>query len=286
MCARTPALLLIGALLGLGGCGGPRVTALDTCIAEHGDAATARILPVCVNTEEGPMPTDGEYIAGVVECELGWLAKYPAALMAQAVAARTYLAAYLDRKGPRAEVPIGAHFQCWRHPTKDRSRIAAEATSDIVLHYQATLINGNYVSGARKLGDDCTALPPTESGYRHRSWEQMRDDYLAWRARGKRRPYSGIYWTEVLVTRNAGRSGEAVEGTLFASPGPKNRGALGQYAAACLAEKGYDTQAILKYFYGEDIAFSRALPDVEPAGLSPLEEDLPELDIPISMNLR
>lgn len=265
----------------LGACGAPpRPTSLQQCVERHADEAADTLLPVCVNTEEGPMATDEEYIAGVVECELGWLAKYPAALMAQAVAARTYLASFLDRKGLEAEVPIGAHFQCWRKPELPRSKRAARETSGIVLHHKTELINGNFVAGAKALEDDCRPRPPKENGYRDPSWEKMRDRYNAARAQGKRKPFSGVYWTELLVTRNEGRAGEAVAGTPFASPGPKNRGALGQYAAACLADKGYDTARILRYFYGEDIDFSKPLPDVEIYELNPLEEDLPELLIP------
>lgn len=276
-------LSLVALLCAACGSRAPQPSSLQQCMALHAEEAANDLLPVCVNTQEGPMATDEEYIAGVVECELGWLARYPAALMAQAVAARTYLASYLDRAGLEAEVPIGAHFQCWRKPELARSRRAARETAGIVLHYQAQLINGNFVAGARTVEGECKPRPPREQGYTDPTWEKMRERYLKARARGERKPFRGVYWTELLVTRNEGRTGDEVAGTLFASPGPRNRGALGQYAAACLADQGYDTARILRYFYGEDIAFSRPLPDTELYELNPFEEDLPELIIPEPM---
>lgn len=279
-------LTLFSLLACLAACGSrrPQSSALDDCLAREAepDPTVQRLLPACVSTAKGVMATDSEYIAGVVDCELGWLADEPAALMAQAVAARTYLAAFFDRKGERAKVPIGPHFQCWRRAAHTRSRQAALATVDTVMFYGANIINGNYVAGARKLKNDCTADAPKKNGYRYASWNSMRDRYMRARERGRRRPFKGVYWTELLITRNEGRTGAAVEGTPFASPGPKNRGALGQYAATCLAESGYDTGRILRYFYGDDIAFSVPLPDGErfEHGVPPLEEALPPLEIP------
>lgn len=280
----SPALLLLPALLMIG-CGSGRrqasIDTLDACIAKESAPGEVRLLPACIATAEGVMATDSEYIAGVVDCELGWFARSPAALMAQAVAARTYLAAYLDRKGEKATVPIGPHFQCWRPTAHARSRQAALATADTVMYFGRQIINGNYVAGARKLNDDCTADLPKKSGYSFDSWNAMRRRYMKARKRGKRRPFRGVYWTELLITRNEGRTGKAVEGTPFASPGPKNRGALGQYAASCLADSGYDTGRILRYFYGEDVALSLPLPDSSPFKHgAPLEEALPELEIP------
>jgi hypothetical protein len=280
----VPILIVLSTLL-LVACGGRRQSvqsALDECISETQIPGESRLLPVCVATEKGVMTTDSEYISGVVDCELGWFAKKPAALMAQAVAARTYLAAFFDRKGETATVPIGPHFQCWRPTAHERSRQAAMATVDTVMYYDRQIINGNYVAGARQLKEDCTADKPKKSGYDYTSWNAMRNRYLKARERGRRRPFKGEYWTELLITRNEGRTGDAVEGTPFASPGPRNRGALGQYAASCLADSGYSTDRILRYFYGDDVALSQPLPDADPLekGLPPLEEELPELDIP------
>lgn len=284
----STALLLLPALLMIG-CGSGRrqasVATLDACIAKESTPGEARLVPACVATAKGVMVTDSEYIAGVVDCELGWFARSPAALMAQAVAARTYLAAFLDRKGEKAKVPIGPHFQCWRPAAHARSREAAVATADTVMYFGREIINGNYVAGARTLNDDCTADHPEKSGYSFDSWNAMRRRYDKARKRGKRRPFKGVYWTELLITRNEGRTGEAVQGTPFASPGPKNRGALGQYAASCLADSGYDTGRILRYFYGEDVAVSLPLPDASPPPATPkpgapLEDALPELQIP------
>src|SRR5688572_10641831 len=85
-------------------------------------------LPAVVFTDRGFMLTEDEYLPGVVDCEIAHYTESPAALEAQAIAARTYLARHLSLRGALAVVPIGPHFQCWRQPVHDRSRAAVEAT--------------------------------------------------------------------------------------------------------------------------------------------------------------
>ncbi len=245
--------VIVGAALALG-CGGPRngVT-LDDCLARHADPAHPSLLPPCVWTTVGAMPTERDYVAGVVDCELGGVRDAPAALEAQAIAARTYLARRLERRGNDTRIPLTSRFQCWRSAIRPHARAAALATRDRVMHVEGALINANYVAGAGRLDDDCRPRSPAANGYDDTTWEAMRRQYLEARRARRRRPFDGVWWTEVVVTRNEGREGEAVAGTPMASPRPTNRGAMGQNAAVCLARKGYDTESILRYFYGADL---------------------------------
>lgn len=227
-------------------------------------------VPACIETAEGVMPVESVYIAGVVQCELAPLTDADAALEAQAIAARTYLARFLERKGFGAVVPIGPRFQCWKPVRHPRAAAAAANTAGTVLQVgDGSLLDANYVSGARKLSIDCDALPPAEQGYRgYASWDAMRAEYLRRRRAGSRARFEGVSWTEVVVTRNEGRRGPAVIPTPMAPARATNRGAFGQYASVCLAENlGYETGDILRFFFGDDIGFSRPLVPVSDEGM-------------------
>jgi hypothetical protein len=205
-------------------------------------------LPAVVLTDRGIMLTEDEYLPGVVDCEIAHFTESPAALEAQAIAARTYLARHLTRRGALAVVPIGPHFQCWRRPVHDRSTAAVAATHGQVVRWGGTLINANYAAGAQFLDGNCKALPPIVSGYRQPTWGQVATD---WR-KGTR--FAGPAWTQIFVTDNRAKKGEAVQATLLGSSAPPNRGALGQHAAICMAERrGWDRVKILRAFYGSDV---------------------------------
>ena len=222
-------------------------------------------LPACIETDRGPMSVEAEYVPGVVECELG-ATQEGAALEAQAIAARTYLAGYLQRLGVDVEIPIGGHFQCWRRPKNPRTLAAARYTADILMTYDGALVTANYVAGARVLRMDCSAGSPADNGYdEDDTWASMRAAYLEARRARAARPFDGTAWTEVVVTRNEGRSGDAVERTPMAGDHPANRGAMSQNAAVCLArDAGYEVEELLRYVYGDDIVLTPAL--VTPSG--------------------
>jgi hypothetical protein len=193
------------------------------------------------------MEVERDYLPGVVDCELGWLTTNRSVLEAQAIAARTYLAHHLDTHGLDAEVPIGPSFQCWRAARNPLSREAVLATRGAVLRVGGGLIYANYASGANRLDGECRPPPPTRFGYRYATWEEVR---RAWE-RGERFP--GYAWTEILVTHNRGRKRDLLH-TPQASANARNRGALGQYAAVCLADReDLDTVALLRHFYGPDV---------------------------------
>jgi hypothetical protein len=251
---------VIGALaLALGGCGGLAHRSLGDCTAASAPRSAEQILPACVDTVRGAMPIETEYLPGVLECEVGGFRKTPAALEAQAIVARTYLLAHLTREGPDAVVRLDGRFQCWKPPTGDAVRRAARVTADVVLHRDGDVLDANYAAGTPKRLPDCAPKSPPEAGYPDfETWEAMRTAWVEARRAGARLRFSGVGWTEFLTTRNQGRDGLAVESTPFAPRRPTNRGAFGQWAAACLAGRlGYEAPAIVRYFFGDDVGFSR-----------------------------
>lgn len=260
-----PALgtVAVGVALTLGGCGllSGRVTLAD-CRAEHAERPGA-VMPACVDTARGAMAVETEYLPGVVECEVGGFRKTPAAQEAQAIVARTYLLAHLTRVGFDAPVGLTARFQCWKSGASEAARRAVARTSGAVLHRHGDVLDANYASGTPKRAADCTPQSPAAAGYPdYPSWEAMRTAYQAARKAGGRLRLPGAGWTELLITRNEGRDGLAVEPTAFAPVRPTNRGAFGQWASACLAAKhGYDVPALLRHFFGDDVQIFR-----EPGG--------------------
>lgn len=206
-------------------------------------------LPAIIQTDRGPMLLELQYIPGVVDCELAHFTEAPAALDAQAIAARTYLARALVARGAGYQVPTGPKFQCWRRPKHVRSVMAAQRTAGRIARWRGLAINGNYVAGVRELDDDCRpTYEPTALGYPHATWAEMRAAWL----NGQR--YRGPAYTQIFVTYNAGRRGPMVRETRLGNFGAPNRGALSQHGAICLAERrGLDAAGILRFFYGEDL---------------------------------
>ena len=227
-------------------------------------------LPSCVVTTAGVKSIEEEYIPGVIECELGPLTKAEAALDAQAISARTYLLKHLLAKGPQAEVPTTPRFQCWKTPHRARAFAAARRTVGLVMEYEGEVINGNYVSGARRRNADCGPLAPKVNGYAYADWDTKRGLYRKARKARRRHPFKGTSWTEVVVTYNDSRRGDAVLPSPIASRRAANRGALSQWGAICLAEqREYGMEQILAYFYGEDIKLAQRAPAPPPTGSQP-----------------
>ncbi len=231
---------------------------LERCI---GGRTRDTYMPLCIVTDKGVLDTEKEYLPGVLACEMGTLTKRAAALEAQVIAARTFLAGFLGRRGETAQVPIGPHFQCWKAGAGPEAKAAAQNTEDLLLHRGGNLLRANYVSGTR-VDAVCKPQSPKKSGYRkYKTWQAMASYWKRQRARGKKRIFKGTYWTEIHVTRNEGKTGNKVQGTLLAPEDAANRGALGQWASICLAENmGYSTMDILHYFYGDDISLSQPPP--------------------------
>jgi hypothetical protein len=204
-------------------------------------------LPPVVVTDWGLMDTERDYLPGVVDCEMAHYTESQAALQAQAIAARTYLARYLSTRGVAARVPIGPHFQCWRRPVHARSADAVRRTRGMFMRWKGNLINANYVAGAPVMDGDCDAKSPRDNGLPFDDWEAVRKEWQ------KGRRWREPAWTHIFVTDNRSRRGDAVRSTLIGSWGPPNRGALGQYRAICLAGRGRGRDEILRTFYGADV---------------------------------
>ncbi len=235
--ARVAAGAAVAAALAVGACSpevGSREQALDAyCTA-------------IVNTAGGAVTVDVEtdYLPRVVTCENG--AADQAALEAQAIAARSYLYYRLDRTGDIGDGQSDQVYTCGRPPGPQHVAAAA-ATAGLVLRYPpataATQVAAFYVAGALP---DATcrggATDPTN--------------------------------TERYVTYNQGRSGaDVIQTTLgFVSPtNYANRGCMSQNGADCLSEQGLGFDAIVRYYYGDDIVIERAVGPCVP-------EPAPELD--------
>jgi hypothetical protein len=177
-----------------------------------------------------------DYLPRVVQCENG-NAGFEA-LKAQAVAARSYLYYQLDRAGEIEDGPQAQVYGCGRPPSP-RVHAAVRATSGEILAYRGIQVAGFYVAGAKHRSPECSVGQELPRGM------------------GVEDPFD----TEHYVTYNAGRSGRDVEQTTLGMVDPRNRsnrGAKSQNGAACLAAQGWTYQAILRFYYGEDIELLQA----------------------------
>ena len=225
---------------------------------------TPDFLPSCVTIKGKCIALDEGYIAGVVQCEVAGISDAGAALEAQAIAARTYFASWYLRTKGKKNVDTTARFQCWRPPTSERAKNAAISTAGIVMQLDSRPIYANYVSGTKLLGFDCMPASPRASGYAYDTWGEMQAIYRERRAKRSRQRFRGTDWTELFVTRNEGRTAKALDRTVMSAQNKLNRGALAQRTAICLAENlGYETEQILKYFYGDDLRLSAPIPRLD-----------------------
>lgn len=246
-------LLILATSLVLWACGG---TTQQFTVSEGTTPtqASSSTLPRHISTDKGALSVEDDYIPGVVACEIGRRTWGVPAMEAQAIAARTYLARFLERTKGKKVIPIGPRFQCWKATLDERFQRVAHSTAGQVLRYEGSLITGNYVSGSHKLTPGCEPQPPSAVKYTGLDWADMLVRYQKGRKEQGRTIFKGTAWTEIFVTRNEGKVGRNVSPSAIAGPVRINRGALGQNAAVCLANNmGYETIDILKYFYGEDI---------------------------------
>jgi hypothetical protein len=219
---RVAAALALTGLAGAAGCDFEETSTRSQAIAAFCEAT--------VETASGPVTVDVEtdYLPHVVTCENGNAA--PAALEAQAVAARSYLYYRLERTGSIGDGTGDQVYTCAREPGPEH-HAAVEATQGLVLRYQDTQVAAFYVAGALQDPPGCTG--------------------------GTNDPTA----TEMWVTYNEGLSGSDVNQTPLGFVDPANhanRGCMSQNGGDCLAEAGYDVRAILRFYYGEDIGIEQA----------------------------
>lgn len=194
-------------------------------------------LPQEVFTRDGWVEFE-DYVARVCTGELNEGAPFEA-IAAQAIAARTYVArAMRDHPalGKLAPIPIGPRFQVMAKVADPIFRQATEETRGLVILYQGRMILANYVAGALWTPDGLPDKDPTS--------------------------------TEKWVTYNAGKRGREVMPTrLSLRTHPGNRGCMSQNGAMWLAANGYSREAILRFFYGQDIE------------IGPLDASRPKTDL-------
>jgi Stage II sporulation protein len=193
---------------------------------------------VVFTQEDGWLDIEEDYLARVCTQENGKAAY--AALETQVIAARTYLLRAMrddPALGSEAKPVVnGESFQAYAASANPGCAQAAAATRGLVGVFQGELIVANYVAGALVRFDGSIGKDPTH--------------------------------TEKFITYNEGKSGDDV------TPAPKpialpsrpdNRGCMGQNRADYLATSGYDTLAILHYFYGADLELTTLGQDAGPA---------------------
>jgi len=212
----------------------------ETSTRTHGLVArcTATVI-----TPTGAVTVDVEtdYLPHVVQCENG--AAAPAALEAQAVAARSFLYYRLAAgDGTIGDGQGDQVYTCGKTPGPEHAA-AVRATSGLVLRYRDTQLAAFYVAGALQQGPECVGGIEDPTG------------------------------TEVWVTYNDGKSGDDVTQTQLGFVDPSNhanRGCLSQNGSDCLAGQGRDVVGILRFYYGADIGIEQASgPCVDPIAIDP-----------------
>lgn len=171
----------------------------------------------------GARKVETDYLPHVVSCENG--AASFEALKAQAIAARSYLYYKLDTDGEIKDGTGDQVYTCERPPSEEVYRAVA-ATSGQVLQYRGTQVAAFYVAGALQEPPRCRggSDDPTD--------------------------------TEDYVTYNQGLSGADIEQTSLGWVNPDNhanRGCLSQNGSDCLSDRGWKSDDIVRFYYGEDI---------------------------------
>lgn len=172
------------------------------------------------------LDVEEDYLPHVVSCENGGAA--PEALKVQAVAARTYLYFKLETSGSITDGQGDQVYTCGKTPSAAHAQ-AVKETAGEVLRYSDTTLAAFYVAGGK-------GSPPACKG----------DTTAA---------------TEKYVTYNEGKSGSAVTQTTLGFVSPtnlRNRGCMSQNGADCLAKAGKGYADILRFYYGADVAITRA----------------------------
>jgi hypothetical protein len=190
----------------------------------------------------GRLPLE-EYVARVATGELGQ-SREPEALAWLAMAARTYAAWFMAHEG------LGTGDKPF--PNSQQKQVAARVATPAAIEATARTRNGLITHNGRMILASHVAgavWPPGASNGRN----------------GK-----DAFHTEKWVTYNAGQRGRNVALSPIASMHrPDNRGCLSQEGAMALATRGEKWPDILRYFYGDDIAFTIPDPTRRGPGASP-----------------
>lgn len=181
----------------------------------------------------GEIDMEDDYLPHVIQCENGGAG--PEALKAQAIAARSVAYYAIETGGSICDGQGCQVYSCGADPGPEH-HAAVDATSGVYTSFNNTLTYAFFVAG------DSGASAPSCVGS------------------------DGAASTEHWVTYNQGKTGDAVEQTALGyvfDPGDsgygQNRGCMGQWSARCLEnDLGYDSTAIMQFFYGMDIGLTQA----------------------------
>ncbi|CAN0415633.1 unnamed protein product [Laminaria digitata] len=192
------------------------------------------LTPLCtVNVQgKGSVSVEDDYIPSVVACENG-NADFEA-LKAQAIAARTYAKFKMETSGSLVDGQGDQVYSCGRAPEEKHIRAARETAGQVLTH-NGTVLAAFYVSGVRPSTASC--VPTASDASRASSTDRRVERY---------------------VTYNRGKSGSSVRPSSLGHPGnPRNRGCMSQNGSDCLADQGKSHQAILRYYYGDDVRLTQ-----------------------------
>ncbi len=206
------------------------VALVAACAVEASDdvgSSEERLSAVCTASVAGKkIAIESDYLRNVVMCENGGAPLE--ALKAQAITARTFLYFKIETSGSIGDGQGDQVYSCGKKPT-DRVKQAVSETSGLVLRHGGVTLASFFVAGGK-------GTPPACVG--------------------------GSASTETYVTYNLGLSGGDVHPTSLGSKSnPPNRGCMSQNGATCLAGAGKGYDAILRFYYGEDVVIERATGD-------------------------
>ena len=236
--------VMLGFFVGLGTFGGCGYLSDDGDVAPLDEVPDVRLqaLSDFCSVElqaHGTLDLESEYLPSVVACENGNAPME--ALKAQAVAARSHALYEMGRyvAGQREALEDNENDQvygCDYAPVEQRHIDAVEATKGQVLMSGDLLTAGMYAAGAEPSTPSCVAAPGDPDTNPS---------------------------TEQWVTYNEHKTGNQVQPTPLGNENdPKNRGLKSQNGSSCLADKGWDYERILRFYYGDDIRI-RIHPDNE-----------------------
>jgi uncharacterized protein (TIGR03382 family) len=187
----------------------------------------------------GRRDVETDYLPRVLACEAAHAADLDA-LKALAVAARSVTYYAMAQEGSICDGQGCQVYGCGKAPDPIHVQ-AVEETQGVYLMSHGTLTYGFYVAGDSTPDAACVGNSGT---------------------------------TEKWVTYNEGRSGTDVTQTRLGwrhAPGDpgygQNRGCFSQWGSVCLEDQGRGWQAILRFYYGDDIEIVQAQGDcIEPLG--------------------
>ena len=192
-------------------------------VGEVSEALTAQCTANVVG--HGIVDVEKVYLPDVVHCENGGAPLE--SLKAQAIAARTYLYYKLETSSSISDGQGDQVFSCGSHAGALEKQAVAE-TAGMILRYSGTTIAAFFVAGGNASPPACHDSSSSTSGD---------------------------------VTYNAGKTGNAIHQTPLGFVDPsnlRNRGCMSQLGSRCLADEGDKADAILKFYYGDDIAITEA----------------------------